>query len=322
MAAKVYSPKALLLRYHQQFVLFIIGACIFFILEGHIFGFFGDLDVCAVDRFSMQINQTIQWKTHRYLSSFVFSSCVWAMIVFLLTLVTWSEDRVENPRFYMPRFQWDWNTFFGSAFLPLWYGSTYALLTALKELLGDSTCGGEKNNGISGHFSFFFFYGVSLPFLALVLIRGNSRVSLHNVLSPKSTFHFKLTLLSLCYTVFFFGALYALSQTWGWGYHSKRQILYGIVFGLGSHLVLREVFQRSPSSGASRISEGSLATSLLSGMFPISCLALFTVVSFALVLLFTSSVPFNSIEVTIFSTLWPALAYSFYHLRGRVSLAI
>jgi len=105
--------------------------------EGHIFGFFGDLDVCAVDRFSMQINQTIQWKTHRYLSSFVFSSCVWAMIVFLLTLVTWSEDRVENPR--VP--------FFSFSLLSLLPATLLA--QSLRVVSSSSTCPGS--NGIGTH---------------------------------------------------------------------------------------------------------------------------------------------------------------------------
>jgi hypothetical protein len=174
---------------------------------------------------------------------------------------------------------------------------------------------------VSGHFSFFYFYGVSLPYLALVLMPyDNARLSFHNVLNPKSVFHFKMTLLSACYTVFLFGGLYTLTQTWSWGYHSMRQILYGIAFGLGSHLVLRYIFKKASSSTSAPPTVPNRLPAnmdeflaLVRDFFPVSYLVLFNAVSLVLVVLVTFGFPFNFYEVTGFLVLWPALIYSFLY---------
>ncbi len=238
------------------------------------------------------------------------------------------------------------------------------MLTVLKVVLGDTACGGEKSNrynassvaqlssscfyfddscpcgvclffsyySVSGHFSFFFFYGVSLPYLALTLLPyDNARLAFRSILSPKSTFHFKLALLSLCYAVFLFGGLYTLTQTWSWGYHSMRQIIYGVAFGLASHLVLRKIFKQAASSSSARTlavptrlpANADEFQVLVTDFFPLSYLAIFNAVSVFLVILVTLSFPFNIYEAIGFFVLWPSVTYAFLYvpLRRPTSLA-
>jgi hypothetical protein len=175
---------------------------------------------------------------------------------------------------------------------------------------------------VSGHFSFFFFYGVSMPYLALTLLPyDNARLAFRSILSPKSTFHFKLALLSLCYSVFLFGGLYTLTQTWSWGYHSMRQIIYGVAFGLASHLVLRKIFKQAASSSSARTlavptrlpANADEFQVLVEDFFPLSYLAIFNAVSVFLVILFTLSFPFNIYETIGFFVLWPSITYAFQY---------
>jgi hypothetical protein len=175
---------------------------------------------------------------------------------------------------------------------------------------------------VSGHFSFFFFYGVSLPYLAFTLLPyDNARLAFRSILNPKSGFHFKLALLSLCYAVFVFAGLYTLTQTWSWGYHSMRQIIYGVAFGLGSHLVLRHVLKKAASSTSPRtVTVPARAPvnadefqALVNDFFPLSYLVIFNVVSVVLVILLTFGFPFNIYEVIGFFVLWPAIIYTFLY---------
>lgn len=315
-----------LLGYHKRAVYALLLLFAFLYAEGVLLGAVTDLDVCASDRFTIRSQQATLWHTHRSLSSLVFTTSVWALLIFLAVLVTWGESKTNSSDFYMPQIQWNWNTFFGAAFLLLWYGSTYAMITVLKVVLGDTSCGGEKSNSVSGHFSFFFFYGVSMPYLALTLLPyDNARLAFRSILSPKSTFHFKLALLSLCYAVFLFGGLYTLTQTWSWGYHSMRQIIYGVAFGLASHLVLRKIFKQAASSSSARTlavptrlpANADEFQVLVEDFFPLSYLAIFNAVSVFLVILFTLSFPFNIYETIGFFVLWPSITYAFHFLHGH-----
>jgi hypothetical protein len=320
-----YSIKELL-GYHKRAVYVFLALSAVLFLEGMLFGAVSDLDVCAADRFTIRREQETLWHTHRSLSSFVFTASVWAFLIFLAILVVWGESKTPSAQFYVPQFQWNWNTFFGAAFLLLWYGSSYALLTAMKIILGDTSCGGEKSNSVSGHFSFFFFYGMSLPYLALTLLPyEGGRLAPRAILNPRSAFDFKLTVLSLCYAVFLFGGVITLSQTWSWGYHSLRQIIYGIAFGLGSHLVLRHLFKQASMAMATRtvtIPTRLPATAadvqvLVRDFFPVSYLVIFNAVSVILAVLFSFGFPFNIYEVIGFFVLWPSLIYTFLFLHGH-----
>jgi hypothetical protein len=64
--------------------------------EGILLGAVTDLDVCASDRFTLRTEQATLWHTHRSLSSLVFSTAVWSLLVFLALLVTLGESKTNT----------------------------------------------------------------------------------------------------------------------------------------------------------------------------------------------------------------------------------
>lgn len=112
----------------------------------------------------------------------------------------------------------------------LWFHTTYIILAAAKAPLDDYNCTGRHPNfpnGISGHYCYFIFVMLTAPRFAHMRIRANPHL-------PQSI----LILVSFLIGLFTVGAIATLYRTFFHGYHSVRQIIFGVALGLASHVAL------------------------------------------------------------------------------------
>lgn len=112
-----------------------------------------------------------------------------------------------------------------------YYWSWSFLVQAAKHVLDDRRCGHGRPNSVSGHFSYHAFFAFVLPYLWRVWALGTSSaaaaVATASAYPPRSAvFARAVGLLALA--VFACASVYTLWNTYFWGYHSLRQVLYGV----------------------------------------------------------------------------------------------
>lgn len=131
------------------------------------------------------------------------------------------------------------------SFVSLWFHLTYWLLLLLKGLLDDTTCSfgrflGQPNS-ISGHYCYFTYCFLSLTTIFRVKhtywkARNTTR-SWRSTLTQVADNH----LSKLLFYTFIIGGVVTVYRTFFHGYHSLRQILYGISLGCFSHALMETV---------------------------------------------------------------------------------
>ncbi|KAL6059714.1 hypothetical protein QOT17_014024 [Balamuthia mandrillaris] len=349
-AAMSNTQRQSLLMQHETVVKCILGVVLLLIVEGQFVDYFGAHDTCLHDR--AQSDSTILYQTHRFFSKIVFGTSIALLVSFLLILAFWSEERSATPQFYKPRFQTNWHAFFICCYSALWYGATYGIILVLKRVLGDFTCG-QSPNSISGHFSFFLFYSAQLLYLAFASLplhspsSSSSTSSLadlkRSLLSPNSSFSFKLLLLSLDYLTFLCFGLFTVSQTLGWGYHTPRQALYGVLSGLLSQILLALTLRKfflPPQVVRWKDLLGELSSQRQGGRYfsvqfmvgmarvlreripGLALLALFQVAAAVLLLVTTGGLPLKTWELVGMLALWPLLMYLYFKKLATPSRGI
>ena len=120
-----------------------------------------------------------------------------------------------------------------------WYLAAYFLCNALKGFMGDLTCNIHANS-ISGHYLFHLYSGLAL----LHLHASQTHATHYSLLS--SGFYQRLFRSNVNKLFMFVLTCYAtisaiiLMNTYLHGYHSLRQILYGVCMALVSHWLMME----------------------------------------------------------------------------------
>ncbi|KAF2072714.1 hypothetical protein CYY_005974 [Polysphondylium violaceum] len=226
--------------------------------------FFKNIDYCAVDR----VYSGDKWRHLHLMLSF---GCV---LFCGLQFVFWSPLK---PRSLKAKFQFNGRSLFFILYTLLWYGATYCLCTYLKVSLGDLTCN-KHSNSVSGHFLFHSFYLLIIPYWFLTMGRIHNKQQL---LSPSShPDHQKKTskrqqqqqsssstkravressrnelvllkrllvenpttiVLLITYLLYVYSSYINLDKTWVHGFHSPRQILYGLLLSFSSILALLQI---------------------------------------------------------------------------------
>ena len=122
----------------------------------------------------------------------------------------------------------------------MWYLAAYFTCNALKGYMGDSRCNVHANS-ISGHYLFHLYSGLAL----LHLHAQQTHATVYSVVSPHfyaRLFHSNVSKLFMfvfiCYSLL---SAIILMNTYLHGYHSLRQILYGVAMALVSHWAMMEV---------------------------------------------------------------------------------
>lgn len=176
------------------------------------------------------------------LSSAVFNLTQFLLICIFLQLIFWKSKRTSTNN-SDNSLKINWAATYACGITIFWYGSTYLLCYALKIILGDSTCH-EHPNSVSGHYCFHVFYILSTLFLIVQLERDPQALRHYSGLlwQDFNSVRSESKLLIMTYVVFVCCSLFTLSRTWIFGYHSLRQILYGVILALLSNLGLSYIF--------------------------------------------------------------------------------
>eukprot|EP01089_Gocevia_fonbrunei_P016619 TRINITY_DN5200_c0_g1_i2.p1 TRINITY_DN5200_c0_g1~~TRINITY_DN5200_c0_g1_i2.p1 ORF type:complete len:346 (+),score=10.80 TRINITY_DN5200_c0_g1_i2:45-1082(+) len=315
---KYANFKPQLLEYLSRGTQVLCAIILLILVEGSFVEVFsGSIDTCVNNRELLKKEQSASYKFHRFLSPWVFRFTILSMVTFCLTLlINFSKSKISL----------NWRSLFAISYSALWYASAYCLLVAFKEFLKDTNCGSLADethklyhrNSISGHYSFHLYYICTLPFLAVTCLPWARSVKLWESTELDVNDHkaakFIISLIS--YLIFVICSCITLYGTYYWGYHSLRQIYYGALFGVLSHLcmnyVLKNVFFRMVRDKAQKLIGGMTSgASTLLNCYQLLFLGLFQWSGFGLVYFFKGSLPFSSFEKwALLVIVWPTLLAS------------
>lgn len=130
-----------------------------------------------------------------------------------------------------------------------WYHISWGFLLFLKQYLNDSRCNIHPNS-ISGHFHYFVFSMLTLPFLFTFLSHEQQKeLVVHGAHSQHGTTsngivrtvdrfcqHRELVFYGI-YGILFLLSVLCMNETYSDGYHSLRQIIYGSALAIVSHVL-------------------------------------------------------------------------------------
>ncbi|KAN0034299.1 hypothetical protein ACTFIV_000796 [Dictyostelium citrinum] len=300
--------------------------------------YFFNIDYCAKERIYESKEVSKQFFHHFHLiTSF---ACV---ILIALQLAFWNPLKLNSKRIG-GRFRFNDRSVFLLLFTLLWYGATYCLCYLLKRILDDRTCN-RTHNSVSGHFLFHSFYFIAIPYWFLTIGRLHNKQlkeseklsttlssSLKNQKSPKLKTNSKdkiptmeprnelrlikrlLTenittfLMIIFYGLYTYSSYVNLDKTWVDGFHSLRQILYGLILSFLSLYLL--LFITSKCNNLDKKSSCFKLVLSLGG---------FWVISILLLNYFNTRIPFKMFERVLFSLCYLFLIYfSVYRSKNLV----
>eukprot|EP00755_Sulcionema_specki_P027713 Sspe_Gene.88342::Locus_60376_Transcript_1_1_Confidence_1.000_Length_970::g.88342::m.88342 len=120
-----------------------------------------------------------------------------------------------------------YHSFLGLCLLVFYWGG-FGFTTFFKYLLGDAICSPQgRPNSVSGHSHFYTFYFLTLPHLALDAFHRRE----HKPMSPVYLAR-HLAFWGPCYALFVALVAVQARRTYALGFHTPRQIVYGVAWGL------------------------------------------------------------------------------------------
>jgi len=200
-------------------------------------------DSCAFDRFENPHNP---WQ--KAISSSLSYLTFFSLYFALAQTIVWPASKLGGCE---GKFAINWHALFGASYAVVWYMSSYWLCHFLKTVLEDKTCSTHYNS-VSGHYNFHLFFMFTFPWL-LVRLRRDPRIlphffhpniyrkQLQAVIAGKHPHPRRLLLIYGTYGVFVLTSIAILARTWILGFHSVRQIAYGVLLALLSHWALTVV---------------------------------------------------------------------------------
>ncbi|KAJ5075360.1 hypothetical protein M0811_07330 [Anaeramoeba ignava] len=113
--------------------------------------------------------------------------------------------------------------------------NAHFIVELFKMVFSDLNCN-IKSNSISGHFSYHSFWIFSLPYLIF------SFQKFHPFTNFRSKFLTKTSL--IFYIIFLAHSIISLSRTYFGGFHSLRQVIYGLINGIIWHSIFVLLFKQ------------------------------------------------------------------------------
>eukprot|EP01117_Protostelium_nocturnum_P016241 TRINITY_DN6384_c0_g1_i1.p1 TRINITY_DN6384_c0_g1~~TRINITY_DN6384_c0_g1_i1.p1 ORF type:complete len:308 (-),score=41.18 TRINITY_DN6384_c0_g1_i1:4-927(-) len=263
----------------------------------------GYLDRCLIDRFDSNVLPS-KWHDHRF-STLLFECTQLSVLILFLFQSFWpSKNELKNSSTSI-----NWGSIFVSSYAIVWYICTYCFCYSFAFLLQDWRCN-RRANSVSGHFCYHIFYLLTVSYLTVRLASDPQNFSRYLwsdregklvIFSKRTRISTKITILFL---VFIFGSsIFTISQTYLFGYHTARQIIYGSLLAVFSHFIL--------------------ISSLYGGrnnkhFLPLLLFALVSV-SFPFVYFITGEIPFKTRELIFCASSFLMVCYSYwYPLNGKL----
>jgi len=126
----------------------------------------------------------------------------------------------------------------------IWYSCTYSICFALKYILQDTRCYGLPNS-VSGHYTFHVFYILSTLYLIVRTKRKSQQFQnylslafLLRIIYQRNKLKLGTRVLVFLLVLLIVSSTFTLFRTLALGYHTPRQIYYGILLSVLSHLCL------------------------------------------------------------------------------------
>eukprot|EP00871_Galdieria_phlegrea_P000643 jgi/Galph1/157/GphlegSOOS_G5000.1 len=131
------------------------------------------------------------------------------------------------------------------SFTSIWFHLTYWFLVLLKGWLDDASCSfgrflGQPNS-ISGHYCYFMFCFLGLNTLSRIRQQFDEKIVTTKTVKVSFFAKVQPLLANYLYYAFVIGAVTTVYRTLLHGYHSLRQVLYGVFLGVSSHAVMETV---------------------------------------------------------------------------------
>lgn len=180
-------------------------------------------DECYQDRFQLSYKKNANSHLVMYFTE---------VFVFIITfmLATWNsnvnDEKDEEKKEKGLRAFFNFPLAYDCCYTILWFIATYLVVVFLKDLLDDSLCN-TKPNSVSGHTCYFIFYILNLYYM------GMYRTPPEDVEKPSWRRH----MFNICFIIVLVLAIVNLSNTYTGGYHTPRQMIYGGLTGLLSHIL-------------------------------------------------------------------------------------
>jgi len=249
------------------------------------------LDTCSTDR-KLHLQSGFFRQTTRMLFYFTVSM----LVFFIMQILSWAPFTTVMLK---KSLQINYSSF-TIAFTILWYCMTYTICFIVKHILDDQNCSSHPNS-VSGHYTFHIYYLLSLPYLYMTL--AEYQISTSKVINSKNKRDDNSLVqvfrngpsvhtLAMTYVLFVVSAVLTLTRTWTFGFHSLRQILYGTLLALISHITCISLLEQVSRTQKHGPLVGTII--LTSGL----------VVSGLFVLLLFESVPFEIYELATITALW------------------
>ena len=183
----------------------------------------------------------------------------------------------------------------------------YCMVIFLKEWSADTMCNMDKANGVSGHFTFYFFHLLTLPLIWRDSTWPDSRESEQNTPAVRKRKNLANGLVHLLYVAYVLIMATTLTRTYLHGYHSLRQCVHGVFMAVAMHLGCLVMLNAIDWPSPARVSESRRvrpSIDLASPDIPLISFGLFTMLSLWLCYIFHGKLPLDVYELGVLVLVW------------------
>jgi hypothetical protein len=188
----------------------------------------------------------------------------------------------------------------------------YCFLVFLKEYLADTACNAAKANSVSGHFAFYIFHLVTLPYIwrhSLWPLDEEPAGNNSREQPQKPLVSFGLPVL---YGAFCGVTTWTLYRTYIYGFHSMGQCLNGAIFGLFMHFSCVILMKKLDSPSAEQIAEARRrrpSIEPISADIPLIIFGLFNFAAYYLSYAYHGSIPLDGWELLLNVLVWARILW-------------
>eukprot|EP00029_Vermamoeba_vermiformis_P011159 TRINITY_DN6069_c0_g1_i1.p1 TRINITY_DN6069_c0_g1~~TRINITY_DN6069_c0_g1_i1.p1 ORF type:complete len:320 (-),score=70.42 TRINITY_DN6069_c0_g1_i1:78-1037(-) len=289
---------------YDHMLLIAAAAIMAFKFEGQYMDTAGLYNRCLHDR-----NTESHKIPHQFLSMIIWNSSKLLIGAIVFAISFWQPVSPQLGK------KTNWRAVFLGTYNILWYACWYPILFVLKNSYDDRQCSrndADHFNSVSGHSAFHTFQLLSILYIFVSLKR--SPLDTHWYFNTKLFNRIKegrvrliTKILLVLYGMLVLFSAWTMYRTWRWGYHSLRQILNGVLFGLFIHYVEVHFLLNAITTAPNHNNRPPRLTR----MHLILALALMTTVSVAMSMYYTGAIPYHATDIAVFVAAWGMLLYSY-----------
>jgi hypothetical protein len=208
--------------------IFLVGVTLLLIFSSIFGSFLVDLDVCFIDR-------KISSNAAKSNSVFITANIIILISAAIVQCINMSsganiKNLLKSSEFVRVLYSY------------LWYLSAYFLCEGLKYLIGDNNCN-IHSNSVSGHYLFHVYNLLTLFHLHAIQTKANKKSIFDSAFYRQLAKNRMCKLFLALWAAYTVGSIIILYQTYFFGFHSMRQIVYGLLLAISIHWILIEILE-------------------------------------------------------------------------------